>query len=75
MRIDEAVLKEKLIHENPDFAKLAKKHREYDRDLQQLAKQPFLTPDEQIKETQLKKMKLKLKDEMAQIMWAERKHV
>lgn len=70
MAMNEAALKEKLMNENPDFARLAHQHQSYDEELQKLVKQPFLTPEEQIKETQLKKMKLKLKDQMARMLIA-----
>lgn len=74
MGLNEVVLKEKLINENPEFAKLVKKHQEYDQELKSLVDQPYLTPDEQMKETHLKKMKLKMKDEMARIMWSEQQN-
>lgn len=72
MALNEAALKEKLIEENPEFARLVHKHKKYDEELTTLIKQPYLSPDQQIKETQLKKMKLKLKDEMARFMYAAR---
>lgn len=65
---NEAALKEKLMNEDPDFARLVHQHKNYDDELHRLITQPFLTPDEQMKETQLKKMKLKLKDQMARIL-------
>jgi len=73
MEFNEVLLKQRLMDENPEFARLVFKHQQYDHELQDLVKQPYLSPEEQIKETQLKKMKLQLKDEMARIMWSEQK--
>ena len=71
MELNEVVLKQRLMEENPEFARLVQKHQQFDHELKSLVDQPYLTSDEQIQETQLKKMKLKLKDEMARIMWSE----
>ncbi|MBN2382596.1 YdcH family protein [bacterium] len=71
MEMNEVVLKQRLMDENPEFARLVQRHQQYDHELQNLVNQPYLSPEEQMKETQLKKMKLRLKDEMARIMWSE----
>lgn len=47
-----------------EYRRLANEHAEYARRLDQLAARPYLTEQEQIEEVRLKKLKLRLKDEM-----------
>ena len=56
---------------NPGYASVADQHMELDRKIQELETQSFLTAEEKMEVKHLKKMKLKAKDEMAQIL---RKH-
>lgn len=50
------------------FRELANQHKTYDEQLQQLANRPYLSDQEKVEETRLKKLKLRLKDEMEQII-------
>jgi uncharacterized protein YdcH (DUF465 family) len=43
---------------------LVEEHRQYSRKLETMLAQPYLSEDEQIEAARLKKLKLKLKDEM-----------
>jgi len=52
---------------NEEFRKLAGQHSEYARKLEMLEAQPHLTYEQQMEETRLKKMKLRLKDQMEAI--------
>ncbi len=61
-------LKAHLIATNEDFRRLAQQHSEYARKLDALESQPHLTDQEQIEETRLKKIKLRLKDQMEAII-------
>jgi len=60
-------LRAHLMETNEEFRKLAGLHSEYARKLEMLEAQTHLTYDEQVEETRLKKMKLRLKDQMESI--------
>jgi uncharacterized protein YdcH (DUF465 family) len=60
-------LKAHLIATNEEYRKLSGQHSEFARKLDALESLPHLTEDEQIEETRLKKMKLRLKDQMEAI--------
>jgi uncharacterized protein YdcH (DUF465 family) len=60
--------KEILKQENEDFARLYRKHRKLDEDLKELEIRRYLTPEEEMLEKKMKKDKLRLKDEMAEII-------
>ena len=53
---------------NEEFRRLASEHSELAKQLDTLESLPHLTYDEQVEETRLKKMKLRLKDEMEVIL-------
>ena len=55
---------ERVSREDPGFRRLQQKHREYDRRLQELRSQRYLSDEEKFEEVRLKKMKLALKDQM-----------
>ena len=61
-------LKAHLIATNEDFRRLVEQHSDYARKLDALESQTHLTDQEQIEETRLKKMKLRLKDQMEAII-------
>ena len=61
-------LKAHLMETNEEYRRLASQHSEYARKLDALEELPHLTYEEQIEETRLKKMKLRLKDQMEAIM-------
>jgi len=50
------------------FRELADQHKTYDEQLQQLTNRPYLSDQEKVEEIRLKKLKLRLKDEMEQII-------
>jgi uncharacterized protein YdcH (DUF465 family) len=61
-------LKAHLIATNEEYRKVSDQHTELARKLDALESLPHLTEEEQIEETRLKKMKLRLKDQMEAIV-------
>jgi uncharacterized protein YdcH (DUF465 family) len=59
---------ERVSREDPGFRRLQEKHREYDRRLQELQSQRYLSDEEKFEEVRLKKMKLALKDQMEALL-------
>ncbi len=61
---DTEALIERLATENHDFRKLRDDHKKYDEELAHLNRRGFLSPDEQWRVNELKKLKLIAKDRM-----------
>jgi uncharacterized protein YdcH (DUF465 family) len=61
-------LKAHLMTTNQEFQRLASQHLEYAKQLDALESQSHLTDQEQLEETRLKKLKLRLKDQMEAIL-------
>jgi uncharacterized protein YdcH (DUF465 family) len=61
-------LKAHLMATNEEFQQLYSQHTEYAHKLDALEAIPHLTLEEQVEETRLKKLKLRLKDQMEAIM-------
>ena len=61
-------LKAHLMANNEEYRRLASQHSEYAKKLEELEALPHLTHEEQLEETRLKKMKLRLKDQMEAIV-------
>jgi uncharacterized protein YdcH (DUF465 family) len=61
-------LKAHLMATNEEFRQLANQHSELAHKLDHLEALPHLTEQEQLEETRLKKLKLRLKDQMEAIM-------
>jgi len=66
-------LKEHLMATNEQYARLATERQGYKLRLQELAGKPFLSDQEQFEEVQLKKQKLRLKDQMEAMLQQYRK--
>lgn len=66
-------LKNHLMATDDEFSRLAREHAQYESQLQGLASRPYLTAEEQLQETNLKKRKLSLKDQMERIIQKYRK--
>ena len=61
-------LKAHLMATSEEFRSLASRHSELHRQLEELEAKSHLTEQEQVEETRLKKQKLRLKDQMNEIM-------
>ena len=56
--------KDQLLASNEEFRKLAQEHTQYAQRLESLTVKRYLTEDEKLEEVRLKKLKLRLKDQM-----------
>ena len=68
MKMDDTSLREALRAESEDFRKLEEMHGTLDKKLVALAESPNPSPDKETEEKRLKKMKLRVKDEMYRMM-------
>lgn len=68
MEITQEQLKAQLIASNEEFRKLAEQHAEFKKRVEFLESKSHPTQDEILEEAKLKKMKLALKDQMAEMM-------
>ncbi|HLC21569.1 MAG TPA: DUF465 domain-containing protein [Candidatus Methylomirabilis sp.] len=68
MEETEAQLFARLREENPDFRRLAEKHREFDVKISEFDRIYYLTSEQERKRKELQKLKLRIKDEMYVIM-------
>jgi len=61
-------VKDELMASDETYRRLAQEHSQYAQRLESLVTKRFLSEEEQIEETRLKKLKLLLKDQMEQIV-------
>lgn len=61
-------LKARLMETDEEFRRLALQHADYKKQVETLEAKSHLTDEEQMEEVRLKKLKLRLKDQMAAIM-------
>jgi uncharacterized protein YdcH (DUF465 family) len=61
-------LKAHLMATDETFRRLAEQRAEYKKKIEQIEAKPRLTPEDEIEEHRLKKLKLHLKDQMTEIM-------
>ena len=59
--------KDQLLTSNDEFRKLAQEHTQYSQRLDSLTQKRYLSEDEKLEEVRLKKLKLRLKDQMESI--------
>jgi len=67
-RMAQEEMKAHLMATNEEFRQLAQQHSEHARKLDALEALPHLTDEEQLEEHRLKKIKLRLKDQMEAIV-------
>ena len=61
-------LKAHLMATDETFRRLAEEHADYERQIQAIEAKPHLTEQDELEEHRLKKLKLRLKDQMSEIM-------
>lgn len=64
-----------LMFSSEEFRKLAQEHSRYEAQLQGLTHQPYLSSEDIQLEAQLKKLKLRLKDQMQQLIARRRQQL
>lgn len=65
-------IREHLLQFSDEFRKLAEEHSAYDQKLSLLLNRSFLSEEEKLEEVTLKKLKLRAKDRMQQMIQAQR---
>jgi len=60
-------VREQLLASHEEFRRLAQEHARYSQRLESLTEKRYLSDDEKLEEVRLKKLKLHLKDQMANI--------
>ena len=68
------VSRDHLLATHEEFRKLAQEHTQYEQRLSSLTHKRYLTDDEKLEEVRLKKLKLRLKDQMQAIERQYRDH-
>ena len=61
-------IREQLLNSNSELQRLAQEHTQYELQVQQLTKDPYLSVEDINRLAALKKMKLRVKDEMEQLI-------
>jgi uncharacterized protein YdcH (DUF465 family) len=59
--------RDQLLNNHEEFRQLVLEHTQYEQRLDSLTQQRYLTDDEKLEEVRLKKLKLRLKDQMQNI--------
>ncbi len=60
-------VREQLLASHEEFRRLAQEHTQYSQRLTSLIEKRYLTEDEKLEEVRIKKLKLRLKDQMQMI--------
>ena len=68
MSISPRDIREHLMASNAEFQRLAQEHSRYEAQLEQLSETPYLSSEDIIRQTTLKKLKLRVKDQMAKLI-------
>lgn len=69
-----ASLREELLASHEDFRRLAQEHSQFCQRLEILLQKRYLSEEEKIEEVRLKKLKLRIKDQMESIEQQHRQH-
>ena len=60
-------VREQLLTSHDEFRRLAQEHAQYSQRLESLIEKRYLSEDEKVEEVRLKKLKLRIKDQMEMI--------
>ena len=63
-------IREQLLASSPEFQQLAQQHSKYDAQIEQLTNASFLNVEHFAQEAELKKLRLRVKDQMEQMIAA-----
>lgn len=69
-----ASLREELLASHDEFRRLAQEHSQHSQRLESLLQKRYLSEEEKLEEVRLKKLKLRLKDQMESIEQQHRQH-
>ena len=68
MPISAREVRDRLMASNAEFQRLAQEHSRYEAQLEQLSKTSYLSSEDIIQQITLKKLKLRVKDEMERLI-------
>jgi len=68
MPISPREIRDRLLTSDAEYQRLAEEHSRYEAQLEQLSKTPYLNSEDILREITLKKLKLRVKDEMERII-------
>ncbi|MFC2157403.1 DUF465 domain-containing protein [Acidobacteriota bacterium] len=71
----EKEIKKRLLLDSEEFGQMFEQHQKLDEELEALKKKPFLSEAEKAAEREIKKRKLRLKDQMYNIISEYKKHL
>jgi uncharacterized protein YdcH (DUF465 family) len=66
--------REQLLTGHDEFQRLVQEHSQYSQRLESLTQKRYLTDDEKLEEVRLKKLKLRLKDQMQSLQLQVHRH-
>ena len=66
--------REQLLTSHDEFQRLVQEHSQYSQRLESLTQKRYLTEDEKLEEVRLKKLKLRLKDQMQSLEMQVQRH-
>jgi len=68
MPITSRDIREQLLASNPEFQQLAQEHSRYEAQIEQLSRAEFVNVEDLTQEAELKKKRLRVKDQMEQLI-------
>ncbi len=67
-------IREQLMATDSEYQRLCREHTRYDTELDQLTSKAYLSEQEKMEEVRLKKLKLRVKDQMEQLVRQAQQH-